>query len=300
VSDSIALNVPTTLEALYIVPLRAPLADVDGAIAAAAKALESPVAEETAALLGADAIAVAQNAASDFPPLPVDVLRMFGASDDVADAIGAATHLLAVEAAYAPGWPPSGDWVARGLAAQIAVEQGSIVVDMGTPRALAADAALATLPDAQGAIALTKWVLIPRSAGDTGLWFATTGLNRFGLPELQTTDVPEALEHLWGEVLSGIASRLLAEWAAKLREAPGATTVEIPSALTVTTIDLAQAFGEKTVRDHAEAHVLLRIDAPAQPGGDVLITVLPPADETRSTSDFYTAVCDTLLGAADA
>jgi hypothetical protein len=295
VSDSITLNVPAGLEALYIVPTVKPLTDVDGAVEAAVKALEVPVAGAAAGLLSDESMTVSQNDAADFPPLPLDILRLFGATEDDTAAIAAATHLITIEAAYAPGWPPAGDWAARGVAARIAAEAGATVIDMSTPRVLTADAALATLPDTEGTIRLTKWVLVPHSVGEAGCWFSTTGLSRFGLPELQTFDVPVALEHLWGEVLSGIASHLLVAWSAQLRADPQATSVEIPAALTVTTIDIAQAFGERTVRDHAEATLWLRLDA----GDDApLITVLPPAGDERSTDDFYTAVCDALLGTA--
>ena len=52
---------------------------------------------------------------------------------------------------------------------------------------------------------LAAHVYVLESLGAQGLWCTTTGLGQFGLPELQTLDVPAQIGVPWARVLTGIA-----------------------------------------------------------------------------------------------
>ena len=98
-----------------------------------------------------------------------------------------------VTATSRPGWPPGHEWAARTAAAALAAEAGRPIVDVFSPQVLDVGRAIRTLPDEQGRIRLADWVQVPQSPGPLGFWLTTKGLGRFGLPELQTENVPPQL-----------------------------------------------------------------------------------------------------------
>ena len=135
-----------------------------------------------------------------------------------------------------PGWPPLHEWVTRTLAAVAARELRADVVDVLDQRVLTASTVWASLPDPRGRVRLSDWVSVaysPESREHDDYWCTTTGLRRFGLPELQALAVPAALIEGWAPTMTGIAARLLAAWRAALITNEGAAFVQLPSTLTV-------------------------------------------------------------------
>ena len=286
---------------MYVVATDQPPADLDAAALAAAGRLPEQVRGAAERMLAGPLLSVVGGPAADGPPLPLDFLAVYGASEAQIDAVRTAGHMVACRAFFRPGWPPAHEWNARGVAAELARSTGGTLVDLATPRVLDPADAIATLPDADGRTALVQWVLVPQSAGDRGLWMTTTGLSRFGLVELQVVDVPPTLAGPWTAVLSGIASVLLREWTRMIDEAGGdgaPAFVNVPAELMVTTDDIARAYGQQAAEEIAGARVRLRLDPGDPTGVETLLTVVPPNDFGASAGEFYVAVCAELFGSS--
>ena len=144
-----------------------------------------------------------------------------------------ATHFVLVTIQSQPGWPPMHEWMARAMATVLADRLGSDVVDVLNYHVLEPVRAAATLPDAAGRIRLADWVWIDYSADSTGYWCTTTGLRRFGLPELQTLATPPHVVEAWGQAMTGIAHRLLGAWSAALADDRSMAFVQLPSTVEV-------------------------------------------------------------------
>ena len=140
------------------------------------------------------------------------------------------------------------------------------------------------------------WVTIPQSRGELGYWFTTRGLRRYGLPELQTLDVPGSLTGPWTNALTGIAQRLVDEWQAALESDDRPSFVEIPSVFSLSEADVARAFG-LAPRGGGRARIRLRLDPAPDPESEVFLTVIPPDDFPLSAGEYIADVCNALWGA---
>ena len=121
----------------------------------------------------------------------------------------AATHLVLVSVGGRAGWPPAHEWIARSLASGAAARLGSDVVDLLAGQLLEQSTVQASLPDAEGLVCLADWVAVEVWPEPEGYTCTTSGLRRFGLPELQTTATPPGLVDAWGRAMVGLAWRLL-------------------------------------------------------------------------------------------
>ena len=181
--------------------------------------MASPVGIATRMMLDAGAVTVHAMSSSSLPPVPGPLQEYLGVASELVRAVAEASEFVVVRASCPPGWPPMHEWAGRACAAVLASQAGVPLVDTGTPKVLAADAALQTLPGADDArFRLADWMGVFQSAGIGGLWMTTKGLGRFGLPELQVRNVPPQLGHAWTRVLTGLASNLLGTWLNALRD----------------------------------------------------------------------------------
>jgi hypothetical protein len=284
--DLLTLPVPETLHGTYAVVLAAPPAD-PRALAREQVTLRvaPPLRDLVLGMLDSPLFQLDMRPTAEFPPLPSDLLALYGASPRDLTTIEASSHLLAVRSAYRPGWPPAHEWSARAVAGMIGAALSVPVIDVFTPRILDQAHIQRSLPDPSGHIRLTDWILLPHTPGPHGVWFTTKGLARFGLPELQTENVPLPLIEPWGRLLNGLARRVLDLWLNELT--PQATVAELPQLVSVGLQDVAAAQGlEEPMR--REVTVRLRLD-------DGILTVLPPDDgpvrlETLCTALFGTGV----------
>ncbi|WP_433044219.1 DUF2314 domain-containing protein [Dactylosporangium sp. CS-033363] len=294
------LSVPETVVATYVVATDRPPADPAAAASAAAARIEGPLGEAVRRMLDGPLMQVGVSPVADAPPLPVEHLRMFGGPAEALRAVVTATHLVVVQAAFGPGWPPAHEWHARAVAAGIAADTGGALVDLYTPQVLDPAAALASLPRPDGTSALSAWVLVPQFEGDRGLTMITRGLGRFGLPELQLLDVPPALGRAWTSALTGIARALVVRWAQAVERAAGAAFVRVPDDLTVTAADATLAYGNPPGpgAQARAAVVRLRLDRddPGAPEPDALLTVGPPEGFAYSAGEFLARVPAELFG----
>ncbi|GAA3195958.1 DUF2314 domain-containing protein [Dactylosporangium siamense] len=291
--DAVTLSVPELVEATYVVATARPPADVQAAARDAAQRLPEPLRVGALRMLAGPLLSVTMSTVGDAPPLPMSFLGVFGASAAQLRDLEAATHVIVCQAVFRPGWPPAHEWYARGVAAGLAEETGGTLIDMFTPQILEPAAALRSLPDPDGRIVLVRWVLVPQSAGDRGLWMTTKGLGRFGLPELQVLAVPPALAGAWTRVMSGVAAALVRAWTRALQGEP--SFAALPSRLVVGTADVARAYGHEPGPEH-QAEVRLRLDPPDRFDGQAFLTVVPPDTYRWSAGEFLTSVSAALFG----
>jgi hypothetical protein len=291
----IVLSVPETVVATYVVATDRPPADPAAAARAAAERIEGPLRDAVLGMLDGPLMSVTVATIAEAPPLPIEHLRIFGAPPERLRAVLSATHLVVCQAVFGAGWPPAHEWHARAVAAGIAADTGGTLVDLFTPQVLDPDAALASLPGPDGRTALSRWVVVPQSAGDRGLWMTTRGLGRFGLPELQVNDVPPTLARAWTSALTGIARALVVRWAQAVERANGEAFVRIAKELTVTAGDAVRAYGD-IPGPEAEARstlIQLRLDLDE----DSILTVVPPDEFSYSAGEFLAGVVGDLFGA---
>lgn len=299
------LPAPETVSAFYAVPT------ADGSVTT-----ESLV----AAGLGVDTALPRQlpqplvqvHHAADLPPLPIDQLAASGATDEQLARLRAATHLVLVSLGGRPGWPPAHEWIARSLAAGVAQRLGADVVDLLATQVLDLTTVRASLPDAAGLVCLADWVAVEVWPERDGYTCTTSGLRRFGLPELQTTATPAGVVDAWGRAMVGLAWRLLALWRDAL--APHGdnlpATAPVPAAITVTDTDVIEAHTRVTeaggprpgrpsyaAAGAAPAAATVRLvphDAaePGRPGS--FLAIQPPGG--RSVPEFLAEACEVLFG----
>ncbi|GAA0233849.1 hypothetical protein GCM10009527_032910 [Actinomadura nitritigenes] len=306
VGEKLTLPVPETLYATYAVVLTAPIPD-PGELAydEVAARTRPPLRDLVLGMLGSPMVTLDQRPAGEFPPLPADLLAAYGASPAELAALDTASHILAVRAAYRPGHPPAHEWAARTVAGAVAAARSAPVIDVFTPQILAHDHLTRSLPEPDGAVRLTDWMLLPHTSGPHGFWFATKGLARFGLLELQTENVPPALVVPWGRLLNGLARRVLDLWQERLPAGEQPLVVDLPETVSVGLQDIAAAQGtDEPLR--REVAVRLRLDTPGEPGapaepdtpgeaGEPVLTVLPAGDGP----DRLESLCAVLFGAQD-
>ncbi len=291
--ESLTLPVPETLHGIYAVALAEPPADPrELAREQVARRVAPPLRDLVLGMLASPMLTLDLRATGAFPPLPSDLLGLYGATAADLAAVASATHLLAVRAAYRPGWPPAHEWAARAVAGAVGAETGAPVVDVFTPQVLAPARLAESLPGPDGEIRLTDWMLLPHTAGPHGFWFTTKGLARFGLPELQTEHVPPALVEPWGRLLNGLARRVLDLWLDELPAGEQPLVVDLPELVSVGLQDVAAAQGVAEPM-RREVSVRLRQDTV---DGEPVLTVLAAEDGP----DRLESLCTALFGAQDA
>jgi hypothetical protein len=296
-AGSLTLPVPETLQATYAVAFTSPPPYDPRELARerVSRLISEPLRELVLRMLDSALLTLDLRPADRFPPLPAGLLAAFGAAHRELAAIAAATHLLAVRAAYRPGWPPAHEWAGRavaGAAGALGADRPVPVIDVFTPQVLDAERIESSLPGPDGTIRLTDWILLPHTAGPGGFWFTTKGMARFGLPELQTEDVPAHLVEPWGQVLNGLASRLLGLWLEELRTAGRPARVRLPEIVSVGLQDVAAAQGTGVAEHGAGREVSLRLRMDIEEQGGRLLTVLPLENGPSGLA----SLCATLFG----
>ncbi|MEV4008001.1 hypothetical protein [Actinomadura sp. NPDC049753] len=287
--ETLTLPVPETLYGTYAVALAEPIRD-PAALAREhlLRRTAPPLRDLVLGMLGSPMLTLDQRPAKGFPPLPTDLLAVYGGSPSDVEAVAAAPHVLAVRAAYRPGRPPAHEWAARAVAGAVGAAASAPVIDVFTPQILAHDRLFRSLPGPGGAVRLTDWMLLPHTTGRDGSYITTRGLARFGLPELQTEHVPPGLVEPWGRLLNGLAHHVLDLWHDELPAGEQPLVVEIPEVVSVGLQDIAAAQGaDEPMR--REVPVRLRHD----PSPDPVLTVLPAEDGP----DRLRSLCATLFGA---
>jgi hypothetical protein len=297
VAENLILPVPELMSAVYLVPLSlSAQAAKDRMTAGLSVRITSPVGVAVRLMLDAGAVTVHPMSSSSLPPVPAPLQEYLGVAPELVRAVAEASEFVVVRASGPPGWPPMHEWAGRACAAVLADQAGVPLVDTGTPKVLAADVALRTLPGAEDAgFRLADWMPVFQSAGIGGLWMTTKGLGRFGLAELQVRNVPPQLGQAWTRVLTGLASSLLGTWLTALRDRAEPAFAQLPAVLKVREADIARAY-DAPVAGGPAVPVRLTFDPSPQDSADSFLSVQPPDDFPASAGEFLAGVCATLFG----
>jgi hypothetical protein len=297
VAENLILPVPELMSAVYLVPLAlSAQAAKDRATAGLSARVPSPVGVAARLMLDAGAVTVHAMSSSLLPPVPGPLQEYLGVAGELIRTVAEASDFVVIRASCPPGWPPMHEWAGRACATVLASQAGVPLVDTGTPKVLAADAALRTLPGTEDArFRLADWMLVFQSAGIGGLRMTTKGLGRFGLPELQVRNVPPQLGQAWTRVLTGLASSLLGTWLNALRDRAEPAFAQLPAVLEVGEADIARAY-DAPVTEGPAVPVRLTFDPSPQDSADSFLSVQPPDDYPASAGEFLAGVCAALFG----
>jgi hypothetical protein len=295
VAEDIVLPGPGLLSATYVVPTAL---EGDAARERINAALAGRVAEPLPAVARKlfDAGAARLVSMRAVPQLPVGFQRYLGVPAELVDRINRAGKSLAVSVTWTPGWPPMHEWAARGCTAALADDLGVPLVDTFVPQVLTAGQALASLPGISARLKLSEWVLVFQSAGDHGVWTTTKGMGRFGLPELQSHNVPPQYANPWAKLMTGISSRLLSLWTRAFRDHGGSAFARIPAVLDVGESDVAEAYCAEAAGG-GRVPVRLTFDPAPGDGTDSFLTVQPPDDFPGSAGEYFAYACAEVFGA---
>jgi hypothetical protein len=296
--DVITLPVPEGVRATYLVPAAATPPDLADRVASTALARwDGVLGFLLADLIGGPGVPVDVRSADDLPPLPVELLAVMGADDEQLDRITAAREFVILSVQSRPGWPPAHEWVTRAIAIVAAQLVNGDVIDIANHQVLDPDAAASTLPDHEGHTRLADWVWVNYSADSAGYWCTTTGLVRFGLPELQTLTAPPNVVEAWGRAMTGLARRLVAIWSETLDAHQDAAFVQLPSTVELGPEDVSGAYGRHwPERPTTAAKVRLTLDPSSDPTADSFLTIHPPLEWSGSAGEHISAVCRALFG----
>jgi hypothetical protein len=299
--DVIVLPVPETVRAIYLVPIVDPPADPVALLRQhTAGRWRGDLGSILTDVLHGPVVPVEIRTAADVPPLPVELLAVMGASDEQLRRVSTATHFAIATAQSQPGWPPAHEWITRAIATVLAERLDSDVIDVLNYQVLDPARAGSTLPDEDGRVRLADWVWVDYSPDRTGYWCTTTGLRRFGLPELQTLTAPPNVVESWGRAMTGVAHRLLAAWSETLSYDRDAAFIQLPSQLEVTAADVAVAYGRPqsvaVTTSLVAATMRLSLEPGLDPEEHSFLTINPPLSWSGSAGEHMADVCGTLFG----
>jgi hypothetical protein len=233
---------------------------------------------------------------AQLPPMLLELVSVASRVDPVHVRRFAQAERVAVIAASSPPQDqPRHDWAARVAAIALATGLSADLVDPVEPWLITVDEARRALPDATGRWRLSEWVRIIYSPGERGYWCTSSGLTRFGLPELQIDDVPPQYVREWGYALTGVAYRLLRTWLRVRHAHPDAAFVELPRRLAVSRADRAAAYGHHDP-DPTAATVWLEVDPATDLDAATYLTVQPPPEAAGCIGEFIAQACDLLYG----
>jgi hypothetical protein len=283
------LPLPECLVSPYLLPTTAPPPDVAALAAAQVRQrLGPPLRDRVLALLADGHVTVEVCPADDFPALEAPWLTAFGATESELRALRTASHVVLVDGAHRPRGPSARLWAGRAVAYALACGLSAPVVDERLPHLLDARELVESLPGTDGVLPMSRWVMALQSPGARGYRCTTSGLDRFGLPELQVLDVPASVAELWAVTITALAQRLVQGWDAEVQARPGTSFVELPDVVTVSPADVEAAYRRRPAgRGTVELRLTLEVEGPR---GPTFLTVREPD---------HLAVCDALFGALE-
>jgi hypothetical protein len=297
--DSINLPVPESVGAFYAVPTTDGSVETSSLVATALGQVEDSLPRPLPQPL------VQIHPVADLPPLPIDSLAATGATDAQVARLRSATHLVLVSVGGRPGWPPAHEWISRTLAAGAAARLDSDVVDLITHEVLDLTSSRASLPDRDGLVCLTDWVRVEWWPDQGGYSCATTGLRRFGLPELQTLAMSPSIVDSWGSAMVGLAGQLIAAWRDALAGDRPPPAVTLPASLCLTATDVIETHARITEKAGPRASAggsdaaTVRLEHQRGTDGSwtsARLTVRPPASWPGTAEEHLADACKVLFG----
>lgn len=297
--DVIVVPVPENVRAIYLVPLADQLDDPTTLLRAhTAGRWRGELGAILDRVLAGPTLPVEIREASGIPPLPLDLLEAMGATKAQLRRVAAASYFAIFIAQSKPGWPPAHEWITRALAAVLAERLSSDVIDIMNYQVLTVAKANATLPQEDGTTRLSDWVWVDYLPDRATYWCTTTGLRRFGLPELQAMTAPPMVVGPWGQAMTGVAQRLVTTWSEILACDRDAAFIQLPSKMEVNNDDVAAAYGHAATAESERrtASVRLCLEPGLDPEAHSFLTIYPPLSWSGSAGEHIADVCATLFG----
>jgi uncharacterized protein YegJ (DUF2314 family) len=201
-----------TLVAVYFASDRTTLPDSEEMAAWARSWFERSAAEPVVGMLcdyvdrGLAELSVQQK--GEHPQPPLEFVRHFGATEEQQACYERATHVVAVVCRYTPGLAPCGLWAGLGASRAVAEALDGVVFDPLYPRFLERESDSGR-PPLGSRLAVSEHIAVPFSVDRRGLgWMTTTAMAKFGLPNLELSDVPPDLPDGLMPVINAVAQTL--------------------------------------------------------------------------------------------
>ena len=253
---------------LYLVPARSP---VPATVLAEARRRQDPSQRQLIERLRRqENLLVELRPVADLPPRYRPCDQPGCDCNAVAGHLASAAHVAWVAARSVRGSPLAHAVAARALAVRLGDLLGTAPVDADAARVLDWDG---DMDDGSG---VSEWVSYVASLRPRGYWCTTAGLARFGLPELQTVDMPPALLKGWEHVLAAVGQHMLNRLRAAFEADPDVTFMDLDVPAQVTATDVAMAHGCSADR-HRPFQVHLRFDPGQFSGAQDFLTIDAPA-----------------------
>lgn len=257
--------------------------------------LEDPLKQAVAAFLKRGLVTMRVQPVDSLPELPLNLLRYSGLGELEERVIRSATHAALVLTQDLNIPPRAGMWSALSAALGIADMLDGVIFDPDALRIIDRTAAPRWFTP-MGLVSAARHVIVPFSVGDGGVgWMTTRGLQKFGLPDVQLTEVPPNLDRL-SILLNAVAQHLIDQgFKAALEKHGEISELELDDEVVVDQRLLARAVGQpEGGADARSTRVGLRFDADSQPP---MITIVPPADVRLTQSEWLYSVLEALTEA---
>lgn len=292
----ISIKLPEKVMFLYVVPSDKPPTDLRLAIADAVKRLVgNQIRDITLQLLSTEAIQVEVCDKDQFLPIPLEMLAQLGARPEQLAIMKKAKQLIVIRTRDNPVWPPYHEFAVRAAACALALELNSTIVDLFLPAIISPAEALSKLPDEHKPILFADWLRVLQSSSSNGLWMTTKGLERLGLPELQTVGIPPQLERVWALAMTGIAWKIVNRLGTQALT-DKATHFDLPQEMELSESDVADAYHSK-ITHGGSAKVYLRLDAPNDENESEFLTIVAPPSDARPFGEFLVDTAIEIFGA---
>jgi uncharacterized protein YegJ (DUF2314 family) len=254
--------------------------------------LEDPLKQAVGAFVKRGLVTMRVQPVASLPELPLNLLRYVGLGELEDRVVRSATHAVVVLTQDLNIPPRAGMWSALSAALGIAERLDGVVFDPDALRIVDRSAAAGWFGP-MGVVAAARHIIVPFSVGESGLgWMTTRGLQKFGLPDLQLTDVPPNLDRL-SVLLNSVAQYLIdSGFKAALERHGEIDSLEIDSEVDIEPQVVARALGRPGTADGLRAvRVGLRFDADAQPP---TITIVRPSGVMSSQAEWLYTVIEAL------
>jgi hypothetical protein len=253
---------------LYLVPSRAPIGSA--VLAQARRTQDPPHRRLIERLRRQDNLLVQLRPGTDLPPRFRPCGDPSCEGDEVGRHLAGAAQVAWIAARSIRGDPAAHAVAARALADRLAALLETEPVDADAFRVLDAG----DEPDDDACVG--DWVSVSASLQPRGYWCKTGGLARFGLPELQTIDMPPAVVNGWRHVLEAVGQHVYNRLRATFEANPDAEFLDLDVPAHVTATDVAMAHDCSTDR-HRPFRVHLRFEPRQFEGGQDFLTIDAPA-----------------------
>jgi hypothetical protein len=232
------------------------------------------------------------------PPLPLELMQYASKGEMEEQRLHQATHVVVVSGTDIHTPIRFGYWASLAAGRALARASGGVLVDASVPRWLLASTYEEPLP-ADGFVNVWDHVIIPMSVDDRGqLWLTTSGLKKFGLPELQILGAPPNLGESLMPVMNAMAYGLLRRVAeAGENEPPKELVLEPEIRLEEAWIEASLGKEPTPPNEGAQGWTMVGLQyEPGEDGSDAFLTLMPPAGFKGSQGEWLNGVLADLVG----